>query len=66
MKNIFKMIFCKHEYKTITNIHGDLRNTYNCMSIKECIHCGKWQKCDTLDKDCDYVNFHKKTNRGAR
>lgn len=30
---IFKKIFCKHEYKTFTNLYGD------CMSV--CKHCGK-------------------------
>lgn len=54
---IFKRIFCKHNYKTITNIHGDLRNTFNCCSIKECINCGKRKKSNELDNNCNVVNF---------
>ena len=58
--NIFKRFRCKHEYKTITNIHGDLRNIYKCMSVQKCVKCGKQRKCNELDSNCDYVNFRKK------
>lgn len=38
----FKRIRCKHENQVcITNIRGDLRNIYNCMSVWKCKDCGK-------------------------
>ena len=55
--NIFKRLYCKHEWKTVTNIHGDLRNTYNCMSVQKCVKCGKERKSDELDPNCPIVNF---------
>lgn len=52
----FKRLFCKHEYKTLTNLYGDAINTFHgARSIKECIHCGKW-KYSGLDPDCKKVN----------
>ena len=57
---LFKRLFCKHRYKTITNLYGDIINTFDCRSILECTKCGKWVKSGSLDMGCDMVNFHKK------
>jgi hypothetical protein len=56
MKSIIKGIFCKHKYKTITNLYGDTINHFNgARSIKECINCGKRIK-DNLDNNCIEIN----------
>lgn len=54
--NIFKRLFCKHKYETITNIHGDWINIYGCRSMKKCVYCGKVIKSEILDKNCNKVN----------
>ena len=56
MLNFIKSLFCKHEYETITNLHGDVINYFGgYRSIKECNLCGK-RKFGGLDKNCKEVN----------
>lgn len=53
---MLKRLFCKHEYKTITNLYGDIINYSNGLrSIKECIYCNKRIK-GVLDKNCKEIN----------
>ena len=59
--NLFKKLFCKHEFKTLTNIHGDLINAFGCRSIQECVKCGKCKKLNELDESCTKVNFQEKS-----
>jgi len=53
---IFKKLFCKHEYKTNTNLYGDIINHFNgARSIQVCIKCNKIIK-GSLDKGCKEIN----------
>ena len=53
----FKKLFCKHEFKTLTNLYGDVINHFGgARSISKCSHCGKEIKCYTLDKNCKEIN----------
>lgn len=55
---LFKRLRCKHENQVcITNIHGDLRHIYNCMSVWKCKDCGKVFYKDVLDPNCKLINF---------
>lgn len=53
---IFKKLFCKHEYKTITNLYGDAANIYNSRSVQQCTKCGKRVYCSLIDPECQVVN----------
>jgi len=54
--NIIKVLFCKHEFETLTNLHGDVINSFGGVRcIKECKLCGK-RKFTGLDKECNIVN----------
>ena len=54
--NPFKRLFCKHKFKTLTNISGDAILFFNgARSISECEYCGK-TKYGPLDKKCKEVN----------
>lgn len=56
MKNLVKKIFCKHEYKTTTNLYGDAINYFNgARSLKKCINCGKIIK-GNFDNNCREIN----------
>lgn len=57
---MLKSLFCKHEYKPLTNIHGDLRLSFNCCSIYKCSKCNKWKKSFELIPDFNVVNFEYK------
>lgn len=49
--NIIKSLFCKHNYKFMSNIYGDLINLFNgSRSVWKCTKCGKLQ----LRKDYYY------------
>lgn len=57
MKKIFKRMFCKHEFRTLYNIHGDMINRcdgHRRMNI--CIKCGKEKLFGGLDPNCKKVN----------
>ena len=55
---MFNVLKCKHEHlKCVTNIHGDMINALDCRSIWECRECGKRLRKDTLDLNCNIVNF---------
>ena len=54
-----KKLFCKHKNKKcITNIYGDLRNDFDCMSIWECENCGKLFLNSKLNRNCKVINFN--------
>lgn len=56
LKYIIKSFTCKHNFETVTNLHGDCINYFNGhRSIKRCHKCGK-TKFDGLDPNCDIVN----------
>ena len=60
MFKLIKRINCKHlNQKCLTNIHGDWRLDWNCMSVWNCEDCGKWFYKDILDPDCEYTNFRR-------
>ena len=59
---IFKRLFCKHEFKTITNLYGDAINRFNARSIAQCIHCGKAVFSGRLDPNCKKVNAYWEVN----
>lgn len=57
LKDISEKLFCKHEYITLTNIHGDAINQFNgARSISECVKCGKQRYNKYLDPECLNVN----------
>lgn len=61
IRNLIKRIKCKHNnIQTITNLYGDAIIYYNCRSIKICKDCGKIIKSETLDKNCNVINFEPK------
>ena len=66
--NLFKSLFCKHEYKFIRNIYGDEINAHDRMRSEwRCIKCGHIQyredyhNTETLNEELDklYDNFYK-------
>lgn len=71
---LLKRFFCrKHEYQTITNLHGDLINqyplikgTYVTRSLKRCIHCGRLELSQYLDPECNVVNFTQRLCIGCK
>ena len=54
--SIFKKLFCKHKFETITNLYGDVINYFGgARSISRCIYCGK-MKYGELDPNCKEIN----------
>jgi len=54
--NPFKRLFCKHEFKTVTNISGDaIQHFGGARSISKCFKCGKI-KYSGLDNKCKEIN----------
>ncbi len=57
IKTFIKRKRCKHQYVTITNLHGDAINFYNgSRSISECADCGDIKFNEYLDPECLSVN----------
>lgn len=60
---MFKKLFCKHEYVTISNFYGDAILDMSAFSnkiirsIQQCKKCGKLHRSEYLDKKCKIVNF---------
>lgn len=54
---IIKRLFCKHEFKTLTNLYGDAINLFNGnRSIKQCVYCGKIKFDGRIDPNCKRIN----------
>ena len=52
-----KRLFCKHEYSTLYNIHGDMINWCGgYRRFERCTKCGKGRYGDSLDENCHRVN----------
>ncbi len=48
---------CKHNFQTITNIHGDPINHFGgSRSVLQCTKCHKIEFRDSLDYNCNKVN----------
>lgn len=63
MKKFFRILFCKHEFKTLYNIHGDMINHFNGhRRMNKCIKCGKEKPFGGLDQNCRRVNGVYNTN----
>lgn len=57
MKKFLKQLFCKHEFKTLYNIHGDMIIQCNWhRRMTKCTKCGKEKLDKGLDIDCTRVN----------
>lgn len=57
MIKLLKRLFCKHDYKTLTNLYGDVVREYNgAKSIQICTKCGKRIYCSCIDPECRKVN----------
>jgi hypothetical protein len=47
-----KRFFCRHDYAFVRNMFGDeIINWGWKRSAWKCVHCGKWQGRDYLQKD---------------
>ena len=54
---ILKRLFCKHKFKTETNLYGDAINWFDgARSIRRCVLCGK-KAYGALDPNCKSVNI---------
>ena len=52
-----KRLFCKHEYRTVYNISGDMINWCGgYRRFERCTKCGKGRYGDSLDENCHRVN----------
>lgn len=52
-----KQLLCKHEFKTLYNIHGDMINRCNGnRRMDKCVKCGKERLGKELDTTCNRVN----------
>ena len=57
MKKFIKQLFCKHEYKTIYNIYGDMINRCGGhRRMDKCTKCGKEKLGDKLNPNCRKIN----------
>lgn len=61
IKKLWKKLWCNHEFKTKTNLYGDMINRFSnhkmtVRSIQVCTKCGKIKYNDHLDPNCDCAN----------
>lgn len=69
MVNKIKQLFCKHQYKTITNFYyGNLNRLSNGKTMykseQECQLCGKRRYSPYHDKNCHIINYEIYYNKG--
>lgn len=62
MYNLITRLTCHHEYETVTNLYGDMINTFSSgkkviRSIRVCKHCGKWSGSEYIDYNSKVSNF---------
>ena len=62
MFKIFKLLFCKHNYNHVYNIHGDeINHSNNCRSVWKCEKCSKIKLHNNINYDNDAIkrsNIH--------
>lgn len=65
---MFKKLFCKHEYVTISNFGGDaildisIFSRKIIRSLQMCKKCGKLHRSEYLDKNCKITNLQFEEN----
>lgn len=60
-KKLWKRLSCVHEFKTKTNLYGDMIYRFSnrkmlVRSIQVCIKCGKIKYSGSLDPNCNCAN----------
>ena len=57
IRNLIRNLFCKHEFKTLTNLKGDISFDYGLgKSMRKCVNCNKLIITSKYDNKCNIVN----------